>query len=582
MMERDIMESRIDQNGKMKRLVLIVEDEYVNREILGSILEEEYNILFAEDGEEALNVISSNADTLSIVLLDLNMPKLNGFEVIKAMKNDSSWKKIPIIVLTSESTAEVESLRLGASDFITKPYDMPEVIVARVKRLIELSEDRLIIKAAERDDLTQLYTKSFFYQYCNLMDRFQPDIQMDAVTLNVDHFHLINEIYGRKFGDKVLEKIAELVKNYSHDHNGIAGRGEADTFFMYLNHLDDYSSIEKIIISEINKSYPTHHIHIRVGICVKDKSGIEIETLFDRSKLACNTLRSKFNQTCAYFDDKMKEKAFFNERLIHDINDGIENNQFKAFYQPKYDISGDKPVLKGAEALVRWEHPEFNLVSPGSFITLFEENGLIELVDEYIWNKAADQLKKWKKSYKTDIAISVNVSRIDIFNPEIEDKLMKVIKNNKLEPKDIHIEITESAYSDNPSQIVKVVEKLRDKGFIIEMDDFGTGYSALNMLSSMPIDILKLDMQFVRTMLVDEKNLRMVEIVMQIARLLDVPVVAEGVETKEQLEQLKGMGCHIVQGYYFSKPVPAKDFEAFIKEDSNVDTGFFKKLWSGR
>lgn len=582
MMERDIMESRIDQKGKMKRLVLIVEDEYVNREILGSILEEEYNILFAEDGEEALNVISSNADTLSIVLLDLNMPKLNGFEVIKAMKNDSSWKKIPIIVLTSESTAEVESLRLGASDFITKPYDMPEVIVARVKRLIELSEDRLIIKAAERDDLTQLYTKSFFYQYCNLMDRFQPDIQMDAVTLNVDHFHLINEIYGRKFGDKVLEKIAELVKNYSHDHNGIAGRGEADTFFMYLNHLDDYSSIEKIIISEINKSYPTHHIHIRVGICVKDKSGIEIETLFDRSKLACNTLRSKFNQTCAYFDDKMKEKAFFNERLIHDINDGIENNQFKAFYQPKYDISGDKPVLKGAEALVRWEHPEFNLVSPGSFITLFEENGLIELVDEYIWNKAADQLKKWKKSYKTDIAISVNVSRIDIFNPEIEDKLMKVIKNNKLEPKDIHIEITESAYSDNPSQIVKVVEKLRDKGFIIEMDDFGTGYSALNMLSSMPIDILKLDMQFVRTMLVDEKNLRMVEIVMQIARLLDVPVVAEGVETKEQLEQLKGMGCHIVQGYYFSKPVPAKDFEAFIKEDSNVDTGFFKKLWSGR
>lgn len=582
MMERDIMESRIDQNGKMKRLVLIVEDEYVNREILGSILEEEYNILFAEDGEEALNVISSNADTLSIVLLDLNMPKLNGFEVIKAMKNDSSWKKIPIIVLTSESTAEVESLRLGASDFITKPYDMPEVIVARVKRLIELSEDRLIIKAAERDDLTQLYTKSFFYQYCNLMDRFQPDIQMDAVTFNVDHFHLINEIYGRKFGDKVLEKIAELVKNYSHDHNGIAGRGEADTFFMYLNHLDDYSNLEKIIISEINKSYPTHHIHIRVGICVKDKSGIEIETLFDRSKLACNTLRSKFNQTCAYFDDEMKEKAFFNERLIHDINDGIENNQFKAFYQPKYDISGDKPALKGAEALVRWEHPEFNLVSPGSFITLFEENGLIELVDEYIWNVAADQLKKWKKSYKTDIAISVNVSRIDIFNPEIEDKLMKVIKNNKLEPKDIHIEITESAYSDNPSQIVKVVEKLRDKGFIIEMDDFGTGYSALNMLSSMPIDILKLDMQFVRTMLVDEKNLRMVEIVMQIARLLDVPVVAEGVETKEQLEQLKGMGCHIVQGYYFSKPVPAKDFEAFIKEDSNVDTGFFKKLWSGR
>ena len=159
---------------------------------------------------------------------------------------------------------------------------------------------------------------------------------------------------------------------------------------------------------------------------------------------------------------------------------------------------------------------------------------------------------------------------------------MTIVKNNNLDVKNLHIEITESAYADNPNQLIEVVGKLRDKGFIIEMDDFGTGYSALNMLSSMPIDILKLDMQFVRHMLEDSKNLRMVEIVMEIAKLLDVPVVAEGVENEEQLEQLRKMGCQIVQGYLFSKPVAPDEFEEFIKEDFDANVGFFKRIWGRR
>ena len=576
------MDSRFNYNEKMKRTVLIVDDEFVNREILGGILEDDYSILYAEDGEQALKIIKEQDTKLSIVLLDLNMPKLNGFEVIKAMKNNPNWKKIPIIVLTSDNSAEIESLKLGASDFITKPYDMPEVIKARVTRLIEFSEDRLIIKAAERDELTSLYTRTFFHEYTHIMDKFQPGRQMDAVVVDIDHFHLINEIYGRKFGDEVLATVGGVLKDYSHKYEGIAGRGDADTFYMYFNHIDNYKELENVLNTEISDKYKTNHIHLRVGICQKSGDDVELEVLFDRAKLACNTIRGKFQQTYALFDDKLKDNVFFSERLIHDIHDGIETRQFKAFYQPKYDITGDKPVLKGTEALVRWEHPEFGLVSPGAFITLFEENGLIQLVDNFMWNEAGEQLKKWRKAYKTDIAISINVSRIDIYDPEIVEKLLTIVKNNNLDVKNLHIEITESAYADNPNQLIEVVGKLRDKGFIIEMDDFGTGYSALNMLSSMPIDILKLDMQFVRHMLEDSKNLRMVEIVMEIAKLLDVPVVAEGVENEEQLEQLRKMGCQIVQGYLFSKPVAPDEFEEFIKEDFDANVGFFKRIWGRR
>ncbi|MCR4901772.1 MAG: EAL domain-containing protein [Butyrivibrio sp.] len=576
------MDQKFNYDEKMKRFILIVDDEFVNREILGGVLEEEYNLYFAEDGEVAMNILKENKKTISLVLLDLKMPKLNGFEVIKLMKADSMLKKIPIIVLTSEKEAEVESLKLGASDFITKPYDMPEIIITRVKRLIELSEDRLIIKSAERDELTGLYSKTFFYEYAHIMNKFKPDSKMDALVFDIDHFHLINEIYGRNFGDDVLKKLAQILKDYAAKLEGLAGRGEADIFFLYVNHLDDYNDLENTIQKELLDVYKGNNIHIRIGVCEKTSDIKNIEQLCDRAKLACNTIRGKFQKRLAYFDEDLKQKTFFNERLIHDMHDGLEKKQFVAFYQPKYEVYEGEPVLKGAEALVRWNHPDFGLVSPGAFISLFEENGLIQLVDNYIWKETARQLKKWKKAFKTNISVSVNVSRIDIYDPDIEKKLIKIIKDNGLDIKDFHIEITESAYADNAKQLIRVVEGFRQAGFIIEMDDFGTGYSALNMLSSLPIDILKLDMQFVKTMLEDEKNLRMVEIVMDIARLLDVPVVAEGVETKEQLDKLIEMGCHMVQGYYFSKPVAADEFEKFLKETKNADDSFFKRIWRRR
>ena len=202
-----------------------------------------------------------------------------------------------------------------------------------------------------------------------------------------------------------------------------------------------------------------------------------------------------------------------------------------------------------------------------TFISLFEENGLIQDLDRYVWAEAASKVKEWKDKYSITIPVSVNVSRIDIFNPNLENILDELLNKNSIQSKDLLLEITESAYTDNSKQIIETINALRNKGFMIEMDDFGNGYSSLNMLTTLPIDALKLDMKFIKNICIDKKSCRLVEIMIEISKMLEVPVIAEGVETKEQLELLKEMGCDIVQGYYFSKPIPDYEFEELIKKE---------------
>ena len=213
---------------------------------------------------------------------------------------------------------------------------------------------------------------------------------------------------------------------------------------------------------------------------------------------------------------------------------------------------------------MRWKHPELGMVSPGVFIPLLEGHGLIRELDNYVWRETAAQIRAWKERLGRSVPVSVNVSRIDMMDPELADTLCGIVRENGIDFSDLHLEITESAYTEDAKQIVEVVSGLRDTGFLIEMDDFGSGYSSLNMLSALPIDVLKLDMMFIRTAFSGTGNTRMIEIILDISHSLSVPMIAEGVETEEQMLTLKKLGCDIVQGYYFAKPMPAGDFESFL------------------
>ena len=560
------MQELLERKKGLHRSVLIVDDEEIQREMLGAMLSDLYEVDYAENGALALDKIKQDKLTLSLVILDLHMPELDGYSLLKIIRADTELRRIPVIVLTSEKGAEAESLRLGASDFITKPYEAPDVIRARVARSIELAEDSIIIHETERDALTGLFNKEFFLEYGKRLDNQNDNMPMDAIVIDINRFRIINELYGRAYGDLILKRLGSSIHEIVQQTGGLACRSGSNSFGIYIPHSPDLREKLKQYKVKIDETMGDKNISVRMGIYHDDGSAADIVRRFDCASLACHKLRNSYATCYDFYNAELHSKELHSERLISDMDKALSEKQFKVFYQPKYNIRGEKPLLSSAEALVRWFHPEFGMVSPGEFISLFEDNGLIHILDRYVWNEAAAQIKSWRDKYGFTLPVSVNVSRVDIFDLLLGEILCGITERNDLQPENLLLEITESAYTDNAQQIIDTVASLRERGFRIEMDDFGCGYSSLNMLTSLPIDALKLDMKFIRNIANNHKDLRLVEIMIDIARLLEVPVIAEGVETKEQMELLKAGGCDIIQGYYFSKPLPAEEFNKLIEE----------------
>ena len=550
---------------RQERQVLIVEDEFVNREILVNCLETEYSIFCAETDEAAREIIHANFDTLSLVLLDLNLPDGNGLDILRWLRGDAHLSRIPVIVMTSDKESEVESLNLGAIDFISKPYPMPEVIRARVRRVIELTETKDLVRETSRDNLTGLYNREYFFHYAEQYDQFHRDEAMDALVLDINHFRMINERYGKAFADEVLRRAGIAVKAYVRRNGGIACRREADAFLIYCPHMADCSALAEEVATAAGGGVKGR-IRVRLGVYAGVDKSIGMELRFDRAKSAADTIRSSYNMTFAVYDEALHEKEVYAERLLDEFQEAIDRKQFLVYFQPKFDIRPEKPVLCGAEALVRWKHPELGMISPGVFVPLFESNGLVRDLDHYVWREAAAQLRDWKARLGRTVPVSVNVSRVDMLDPELLDTLRTLVEENGLDCRDLHLEITESAYTEDAERIVAAVNGLREAGFLLEMDDFGSGYSSLNMITTLPIDLLKVDMMFIRHAFSEGGDTRILKVIVDIARSLSVPMVAEGVETEEQMLALRELGCDIVQGYYFSRPVPANEFEAFIRD----------------
>ena len=557
-------------NGK--RQILIAEDELINREILGEMLKSEYEIIFACDGIETLEKIRENSDTLSLILLDILMPGMTGLEILKVLRDDSVLSRIPVIVMTAERDTEVESLKLGATDFIPKPYPPVDVIHARVLRTIELYEDRDIIQSTERDSLTGLYNKDYFYRYADQLDHFHKDTEMDALLIDINHFRMVNERHGKAYGDDVLRNLAKHLLDAVGPLGGIVCRREADTFLVYSPHIDDYDAFIEGISPDITAGDSAENrVRVRMGVYSEVDKTISVEQRFDYAKMAADTVKDSFTKAVALYDDDLHDRQLYAEQLIEDFSEAIKEKQFQVYFQPKFDVRVDTPLLASAEALIRWIHPELGMINPGVFIPLFEENGMVEQLDTFVWEETARQIKDWKDRLGFAIPVSVNVSRIDLYNPKLPEILLNITQTYGLTTRELFLEITESAYTQDSAQIISMVHNLRERGFQIEMDDFGTGYSSLNMISSLPIDALKLDMQFTRNAFQEGGNTYMLEVIIGIANYLSVPVIAEGVETEEQLHALEGLGCDIVQGYFFSKPVPAIEFEPFILQKKEAE-----------
>ncbi len=429
-----------------------------------------------------------------------------------------------------------------------------------------------LIAATETDNLTGLYNRDFFFEYANRMRQEHPGQRMDAMVFNIEQFHSVNAIRGRQFGDRVLTALGDGIGEIARERSGIAGRFGADRFDLYCPHAEDWQTVYEQLQQKMDNLSPNSRIRLRMGV-MPGEAGMEPVQMFDKARTACNMTRGSYKKHLIVYDEEAGKREETEQKLLNDLTRALNEYELEVYYQPKFNIQCDPPKLVTAEALVRWNHPELGLLQPADFVPLFERNGRIAEIDRFVWNHAARKMMRWREEFGILLPVSVNLSRVDAFDPTLEKTLDGIIEYYGLTRDCLKLEITESVYTEDAEQLIRVVASLRRKGYQVDMDDFGSGYSSLHMLSEMPVDVLKMDRGFVRHVGESEKDDSVVSMILNIAKALGIPVIAEGVETKEQLKRLKELGCPIVQGYYFSKPLHSTEFEnRFLVSHENRKT----------
>lgn len=548
-----------------KKQILVVEDNLINREMLAEILSEKYTVLQAENGQEALDILKQAKDTVSLVLLDVIMPVMDGYTFLDRVKEDKELSLIPVIVTTQcdDESDEIAALAHGATEFVPKPYQ-PQVILRRVASLIKLRETAAIVNQFKYDRLTGVYSKEYFCHKVRERLMENPDKEYSIICSNIENFKLYNDVFGFQEGDRLLKEIAVVMQKIV-GTTGYCCRFGADRFLCFQEREKERQDREKFLnASDIDFPVCMKNIVMRWGIYEIDDRSISVEQMCDRAQLATVSIKGQYNNFFAVYDDSLRSKMLREKAIADSMETALNENQFIVYLQPKYSLNDES--MTGAEALVRWNHPKWGIISPGEFIPLFEKNGFIYRLDKYVWEKVCCLLSQWKKEGRPLVQISVNVSRADLYQPDLVDTILNLIKKYDIEPEYLHLEITETAYAENSYQIISVVEELHKQGFCIEMDDFGSGYSSLNMLSQMELDILKLDMKFIKNETEKTANQSILSDIIIMAHKMYLSVVAEGVETREQLQRLESIGCDYVQGYFFSRPIPIPEFEDLLNK----------------
>ncbi|MEG1571626.1 MAG: EAL domain-containing protein, partial [Clostridia bacterium] len=547
------------------KTVLVVDDQKMNRVILAKLLSNRYNVLEAENGKMALQMLNKRSDEIAAVLLDLVMPVMDGFAVLEAIRKNSRLSNLPVVVTTGSGNNDSErrALSLGAWDFVTKPYDA-QIILFRLDNAIERSQFTALKQLkylADYDALTGVYNKTKFFDATRKMLDDSPNESYVFLRFDVDRFHLINSFFGTAEGDKLLiyiaKHLAEDAKRYG---RATYGRIESDVIALCMPY--DPIQVEKMVcqakktLAQFNTNYD---IVPTIGIYVIDDFTVSVEEMYNRATLAAKTRKGNYVDFYAYYHESMSEILSNEQEITNEMNAALRNGQFQIYLQPKYNIHTNLPC--GAEALVRWMHPQKGMISPAEFVPIFERNGFITQLDHYVWEQACKCLHDWILQGYTPYPISVNVSRVNIYNPNLVTTLRELVDRYELEPALLQLELTESAYTDNPAAMKKAMSQLQGHGFTIMMDDFGSGYSSLALLKDIMIDVLKIDMRFLSISEFPGRGENIIASVIRMAKWLGIPVIAEGAETGEQVDFLRSVGCDYVQGYYYARPMPVKEYE---------------------
>ncbi|MDO4546689.1 MAG: EAL domain-containing protein, partial [Clostridia bacterium] len=501
---------------------------------------------------------------------------------------DAQLSQIPVVVVTGneDEESQLKALELGALDVIIKPFNV-RIVLQRVGNILSRREAAIAAEQNEaykaelqrkeeqlyltsHDNLTGLLNRVAFTSRAREMIDMKPAGSYVLSCLDVDSFKVVNDRFGHEEGNKLLKFIARLRKSEIDKVGGIVCRDMADVFLALLPNdekaINDATDSFFEALRHYGLSIP---VHAHIGRYLIDDLSLDVNLMIDRALLAMRSVKSSVNDHTGWFNEKLLRQLLRKQELIDEMTDALESGQFKLYFQPQYNYANN--AISGAEALVRWIHPEKGMISPGEFIPLFEENGFITNLDKYVWEQACKYLRKWMDEGICMAPLSVNISRRDIRTLDLPAVIMALVQKYNLEPWQLHLEITESSYVDQPEQLIAAVKELQQLGFLIEMDDFGSGYSSLNTLKEVPVDVLKLDMQFCRETDKHSRGGSILSSVVRMAHWLKLPTIAEGVETRQQADYLSSIGCYSMQGYYFSRPIPADEYEDILRNAKQAE-----------
>ncbi len=474
-----------------------------------------------------------------------------------------------VVTVLQKAQVYDEVMRMAGGSYITMLVLMASILIIIVFLVFrehglviqEVKKRREINYRFEHDDLTGLLREKPFYEKVQKQLEGVNPGEYCLIYMDIYKFKLIDEMFGYDVGDELLRSMAKNLWAFADNYGGLCARISGDKFALFVPY-------DKNIIMALNtKEYKQKRIipvelYIHYGVYVINHLDMPVARMVDYAQIAQKTIKGNYDNYIAFYDDKIKEQNVKEQEIITSMSQALEDGEFIIYLQPQYDYRDGK--ICGAEALVRWDRPGKGLVSPADFIPIFETNGFIIRLDENIWEQVCKLQRKWLDEGREIFPISVNVSRVDLLKGSIAEKIIGLIKKYELTSDMLRVEITESAYMDNPQQLINEINKLQEYGIVVEMDDFGSGYSSLNMLKDVPLHILKTDLRFLAAGGIGTRKERILDNVIRMAHEMGMSVIAEGVETKEQADYLLKLNCDQMQGYYFSRPIPVEAYEKML------------------
>lgn len=427
----------------------------------------------------------------------------------------------------------------------------------RTEEVRKAAVDRYL---ATHDELTGILNMSAFCEGVKQKLEENPNTEYLMMVSDIKEFKLINDVFGRQEGDKLLNKVADLIADLAGEDRLFA-RLFADKFLLLLpkdEFVEDRvrKRTREYLFIEENPDYP---IINHIGIYEITDRSMPVTAMVDRAYMAINPIKNSTVRSFSWYEENMRDNILWEQKITGSLEDAMMSGQIVPFLQAQVNSNGK---VEGAEVLVRWQHPEEGLMAPGRFIDILERNGRIVNLDRFMWEEACKILKKWKDLGRDDLYLSVNISPKDFYYLDIYEVFSGLVEKYGIDSKMLRLEITESIMMTDIDMKLQLIEKLRKDGFIVEMDDFGSGYSSLNLLKDMPVDVLKIDMVFLRKTRDTARAQIILQEIINMAQKLIIPVITEGVETEEQVGFLTEMGCEMFQGYYFARPIPLEEFEA--------------------